>query len=123
MTKVGNIFKFAPPESWDESRDGNRYTFRGPNKEELIVSAAIVHGTGTGTDLQAVQEKLFQNARDAVKMAAEHPDLAITRPFQKESVTKAECWTIHARTHMGDVLFYQAVFPARRGESAFDATV
>jgi len=115
VTKLGKIFKFVPPEGWVESLHGSRHTFRGPNNEELIISSAVIHGTGTSTDLQKVQPEVFQNAQKSVEKAAEHPELAIIQRFQREQCKKNECWTIRAQTRVGDVLFFQAVFPASRG--------
>jgi hypothetical protein len=116
MTKIGTVFQFAAPNGWTEIRDGSRYVFHGPNREELIVSASLIQGIGTRSDLAAVQQRLFQNAEQSVKNAAAHPALKVTQPFQQNSnVSKVECWTLLAQTQEGGTLFYQTVFRDPRG--------
>jgi len=82
----------------------------------LMVSASSVQGQGTSGDLAGVQLRLFQNAEKTVKNAAADPELQITRPFHKHLVPSAlEPWSLHAQTHEGDTLFYQAVCCDPRG--------
>lgn len=116
MTKIGTIFRFAAPIGWAENQDKNSFVFHGPNREELIVSASFIQGIGTMTDLAAVQRRLFQNAEQSMKNAAEHPSLKVLQPFQQDSsLSKVECWTLLARTQEADTIFYQAVFRDPRG--------
>lgn len=116
MMKIGTIFKFATPEGWSQFQEGNRHIFHGPNREELIVSASLVQGIGKTGDLAAAQQRLFKNAEHAAKSAAAHPALKVTQPFQEDrQASKVECWSLHAQTHDGGTLFYQAVFHDLRG--------
>lgn len=116
MKKIGTVFKFEAPNGWSQFQEGSRQVFRGPNCEELIVSASLIQGIGTTGDLAVVQRRLFQNAEQSVKNAAAHPALKVTQPFQRDaSILKLECWTLLAQTHEGDTLFHQAVFHDPRG--------
>jgi hypothetical protein len=60
MTIIGTVFKFAAPSGWSQFQDGNRYVSHGPNREELVLSASLVQGIGTTSDLTAVQQALFK---------------------------------------------------------------
>src|SRR4051812_47434516 len=107
MTKVGKVFKFVAPNGWEEdhqTHSGIRYRFRGPNREELIISTAVIQGIGQQVDLQKIRAEVFQNAQKSVEHGAEHPELTIIQRFQKENSTTNECWTFRAQTRTGDVL-------------------
>jgi hypothetical protein len=111
MTIIGKAFKFIAPKDWNRFQERGRYIFQGPNREELIVSAALVQGPGATAELITVRENLFRNAEQSLKRAALHPALRVTRPFQKSHVVGIlEHWTLFAETEGGDALFYQSLF-------------
>jgi hypothetical protein len=116
MTKIGTVFTFAAPSGWSEFREGSRYVFHGPNREELIMSAFLIQGGGTSASPLELQQRLFRNAEGAARAAASHSALKVTHPFMRKPVRSGlECWMLRAETHEGDTLFHQAVVQDPRG--------
>src|SRR5579871_5574434 len=110
MNKIGTVFQFAAPDGWNELQESSRYVFHGPNREEMILSASLIEGSGESSALAAAQQGLFQIVEQSVKNAAANPALRITLPFQRIAHrSQLECWSLHAQTHDGNVLFYQGV--------------
>lgn len=101
---------YEVPEGWQHSVDGNRLVLQGPNGEALLISGANIQGQGNQADLKAAKERLFQAAVTSLHRGADHPDLTITAPLQRDtSNPDLECWTLRTKTIAGDVLFVQSI--------------
>lgn len=110
VRRNGKYFQFEIPDGWEESIDGSRFVYRGPNDEELTVSATIVEGQVSFSQRQVVEGKLLDNALAAARETAAHPELKITKALaMEEGVCPLPCWTLVAETKAKDVLFCEAV--------------
>ncbi len=108
--KVGKHFSYEPLPGWEESSDGVRHLYRGPEGEELTVSAWFVDRDESLRERQKVERQLFENAATSARRAALDPRLTVIKPFDKEDdPTPLPCWTIFAETTERDILFLQAV--------------
>ena len=48
MAKTGLLFEFDEPAGWSRFREGDRYVFHGPNREELIAFVMKLAGAKQG---------------------------------------------------------------------------
>ena len=114
MLISSNIYLQFPLE-WHHFSKKSRHVFQSPNREEVIVSAYQIEGVGSNLQRGVVLDQLFQNAAEAAKKAAAHPELRITKEFAEDSGCAFPCWTIIARTFAEDIFFGQAVLRHTEG--------
>jgi hypothetical protein len=101
-------FEFDPPDRWQESQDGSRLIFHGPDNEELIVSGAAISGSGEAADYETVKRRLHDNAITAMKRAVDTPELIVDSPLREISAVEGvKLWTIESRSTDGQVVFLQ----------------
>lgn len=114
--KVGFSFAFDPPAGWPEFKEGNAIGFRGPQDEELLISANSIAGAGTEDGFQKLLHRMTRNAVDTMQETIEESALTVTLPLQK-GFNKAglEVWEIHACTPDNLTLFFQATVVAPDG--------
>jgi hypothetical protein len=116
MIKRGFRFEFEIPDDWAESREGTRFIFRGPTGEELIVSGALIEGSGNDDQMSSAMSRLVDNAMKSVARAAAHPELVVIKDLRRDEGAVAsgfDCWTLHSQTKSGEVQFSQAVISNR----------
>ena len=104
------------PESWKHFTEAGRCIFHTPRREEIIVSASRVTGSGPASEYAQAVERVFANGLDAVRQAASHPELRVTRQLAEQTgVCKFRSATISAETLTRDVFFGQAVVQHSHG--------
>jgi hypothetical protein len=110
----GIVFDF--PESWERFTQGGRCVFHTPRREEIIVSASRVTGSGPAADRSQVVEQVFANGLEAARRGAAHPELRITKPLAEESGACAfRCATVLTETTVRDAFYGQAVIQHPQG--------
>jgi hypothetical protein len=111
MRHRGFRFEFDVPDDWEANRDGPRFVFHGRAGEELIVSGAILEGSGAPQQITATHDALVKNVMTAMSAAADHPDLVTVKPLREDEGAVARplrSWTVHSQSRSGDVQFSQA---------------
>jgi hypothetical protein len=110
----GIVFDF--PETWERFTEGGRCVFHTPNREEIIVSASRVTGTGPAADRSQVVEQVFANLLEVARRGAAHTDLRITKPLAEEFGACAfRCATVLTETAARDAFYGQALIQHVQG--------
>jgi hypothetical protein len=83
--------------------------FQGPNKEEMIVSGAVMEGADTADVYRATKNALHANAISAMKRAANIPELILDAPLRQATTAGGlPYWTVGSHSTDGEVSFLQA---------------
>jgi hypothetical protein len=116
VLRIGRHFQFDVPDGWEESREGSRWVYRGPQGEELIISSSFVEGHGSQSDLQTAEQQLFANAMAAATRGASQEGLVVVVPLKRdEAITEFPCWSFASETPQKDAVFLGAVLSSGRG--------
>lgn len=116
MLRRGLLFEFDVPDGWKEAREGNRFIYRGPQNEEMIVTGYSLRGTGPQAELDSLRKQMLDDAMDSVRKAAAHPELVTAKDLGRdEGASHLECWTMVSQTRDGQVLLSQAIVLGESG--------
>ena len=116
MAKTGLLFEFDEPAGWSRFREGDRYVFHGPNREELIVQGVLTVGDGSPEQRKVAADRALQDAIDAATRTAADPALVLKQGLTKQlERPPLEVWSIDAVTQDASIRFLQAVASAPGG--------
>lgn len=108
MAKTRLLFGFEEPEGWTQFREGNRYVFDGPDREELIVQGLLTLGEGSPEQRKSGQADAVQNAVEAATQTAADPALVLKHGLTKKvEKPPLEIWSIDAITRDGGTRFFR----------------
>ncbi len=115
MLRIGTRFQFEPPDGWVESREGSRWIYSGPYGQQLVVSASVVEGSGTGEDRKSEQALLARTLQLAGEAAA-RPGLVNRVPLRPDDTnTELPCWSFVSESSDENVSFVGAVLSTEGG--------
>jgi hypothetical protein len=110
MLRIGRHFQFDAPDGWQESREGARWVYHGPEGEELIVSGYFAGAGGSLLERRAFEEQLLANAMSAARKASTQEGFVSVIPLKPdEAVTEVRCWTFVSETRDKDAVFAGSV--------------
>lgn len=110
----GIVFDF--PDTWERYTEGSRCVFHTPRREEIIITAHRVAGTGTKAERAAVLERIFQNGLQSAGSVVSDADLRVVKPLAEGTeVCAVRCATVLAETTVRDAFFGQAVIQHSQG--------
>ena len=120
MEIVGLGLSFGVPPDWTQFKDGNRFVFQSPAREELIVSGRLIMGKGSEAERTAIVERVVENAREAALRTAADPELRVTFPLQEVACSGvSRIWRIDAESRDGAIRFFQAIVSHAHGMALF----
>jgi len=110
----GIVFDF--PDTWERFAEASRCVFHTPRREEIIVTAHRVTGTGTEAERAAALERVFQNGLQSAGSVVSDADLRVVKPLAEDTgVCALRCASVLAETTTRDAFFGQAVIQHPQG--------